>query len=134
MKFDRRGDIGFMEALAGAIIVCLVMTAFMSHLVAEAVNTDQNVKEFDWNRIESVEITDGKYHVTVDDNIEGYFELTGIRGLTVRADSPGLDEIQDFSSDIGDVSGDSLAERRLVPVTADDGRTVPTVVEVVLFV
>lgn len=134
MVFDRRGDIGFMEAMAGTMIVCLVMTAFTAHLAAEAVAGDRSPEEFDWNMIGSVYVSDGRYVVTVDGNMEGYFELTGIRGLTVRAGSPALNGIGPYSRDFGDISGDSLAERKLIPVLSDDGRTIPTVVEVILFV
>ena len=130
MKLNRKGDIGFMEAMAGAMTVCLVMTAFTAFLVADTLATGPEPPEFDWGLIGDVSIKDGTFSAEPD--CTEYPESNRVPGILVRIYSPAFDSIGTFEELFGSESDNSVCQRKMVSVE-NDGTSVPAVMEAVIF-
>ncbi len=130
MTLDRRGDIGFMEAMAGAMTVCLVMTAFTAFLAAETLSQQPEPPSFDWGLIGKVGISDGEFNA--EPACSEFPENNRISGLLIRIYSPAFPSIGEFEEMYGTESEESVCERRIVSVSSGDA-SVPAVMEAILY-
>lgn len=130
MTLDRRGDIGFMEAMAGAMTVCLVMTAFTGFLVAETLAKEPEPPSFDWGFLGEIGISDGAF--TAEPACSDYPENHRISGICIRIYSPAFESLGTFEEMFGTESENRICERRIISVGSGDA-SVPAVAEVVLY-
>ena len=106
MRSDRRGDMGFMEAIVAFMAVSVVLTAFMGALATTTVVTADPTGSLDPGEFTGV-IEDGVF-------VPGFIEY--IDGFAVRGDMDGM-----------------LFSRTMSGHVADDaGRVLPAFYEVVL--
>ena len=114
MRSDRRGDMGFMEAMVAFMAVTVMLTAFMGVLATTTVVTADPTESLD----------PGEFTGTI--------ESDGFRGAAVTVTVPGgfCPDIETFT--VGDMDG--MLYSRSIPglVTDDSGRVLPAVYEVVL--
>ena len=61
MGMDRRGEIGFLEAIVATMAVCMVLTAFVGFLAAETVLESTDASDFDRSVTDGVRIEGGGY-------------------------------------------------------------------------
>ena len=130
MTLNRRGDIGFLEAMAGAMTVCLVMTAFTAFLVAEKLSEGPEPPSFDWGLMGEVAISDGMF--TAEPACGEYAEQHMISGLELRIYSPVTDSVGVFERTYGSVTDDFVRERKLISVESGN-ECIPAVMEAVLY-
>ncbi len=130
MRLNRKGDIGFMEAMAGAMTVCLVMTAFTAFLMAETLAQEPEPPGFDWGLVGPVTVENGM--IVAEPACSDYPENNRISGLLLRIYSPAFDSLEGFEEMFGTESDDSVCERRIISV--GNGETsIPAVMEAVTF-
>jgi len=130
MKLNRKGDIGFMEAMAGAMTVCLVMTAFTAFLMAETLAQEPEPPSFDWSLLGTITVEDGGF--AADPACSDYPENHKISGLLIRIHSPAFGSVEGFEAMFGTVSEDSVCERRMISVEYGD-TIIPAVAEAVTY-
>ena len=128
MKSDRKGDVGFMEAMAGAMTVCIVMLCFTAFVAADSALEHEKGKGFDWTYIGGIG-HDYEIELTSDPSV--FMESEGYRGLSFTV----IDTFRDSSVcelTYGVSEGNHISERRMYQVTDGDVIT-PVIVEVRLF-
>ncbi len=121
MMGDRKGDIGFMEAVASAAAVCLVMTAFAAFCAAE-MDAEEGTGErpsFDWPG-------DGLSPEMTASALRGCAETQMERGgwNGVRIDGP-----DGTCFELGRESGDVSVSREVLRVCPSEKEIVPAVYE-----
>jgi len=128
MRNGKNGSIGFMEAMTGTMTVCIVLTAFTA-FAATMVSNDgaDRPEDFDWSLADDAKIVEDSYIWDIRSKVVSYMDRNGIQGMTATCGSSGM---EDLTVSEGDTSGDPTVLRRMVSVSSDDGRTVPTVFEV----
>lgn len=135
MRMNGRGDIGFMEAMSAAMVVTLVLTAFVGAFSLHTAENEYRSAGLDTERFESsIYIADGNLAGDITDELEKQLERTGIKGATVRfAPAPGYGGTLSVSGTLffeaGEKTGNVSTERKLVSVSGD-GITVPVNMEV----
>ncbi len=128
---DRRGDIGFPEAMLGTATVCIVLTVFLAYAVTVMWTDSADEAEIGWERFRDVGITDGEYSAgTIPEDLLAELSCSGVQVSFISRNVPGI-----CSLDIqcGECMGDREFHNRLISVESDDGRTIPTVLEVVIY-
>ncbi|MCQ2079886.1 MAG: hypothetical protein MJZ38_07530 [archaeon] len=134
MKIDRRGDIGFMEAMAGAMTVCIVMLGFCSFVMTDAMADHTPQHTFDWDLVDGICLDgEGRYTLDRTSELEAYAEENGLAGISVDISAGSASGVGTLHIDVGKTSGMHIGERKLVSVSTEDGRSVPTLVEVTEF-
>lgn len=117
---DRKGDIGFMEAVASAAAVCLVMTAFAAFCAAELSGEEAEERpSFDWPR-------DGLSPEMTVSELRGCAESQMERGgwNGIRIDGP-----DGTCFELGEETGDVSVSREVLRICPSDKEIVPAVYE-----
>lgn len=130
MKMDRKGDIGFLEAIMATMMVCMVLTAFTGFLAGETMQDAAEIPGFDRSAADGVTVVDGAYRGDLTAALQQQADRWGYAGLTVRCYAPGDSTLTAGSWHIGSLTGGIAGDRFLRDIPADDGRLVPTVFEV----
>lgn len=132
---NSKGDIGFMEAMAAAMTVTLVLTAFVGAFSVHMTENPSKPPSLDTERFESyVYVSEGRLVGDISDELERQIERTGVKGAYVEF-SPvsgyggSLEVSGTLSFSAGEETGNVSTERRLVSVSGD-GITVPVNMEV----
>lgn len=131
MGLDRKGDVGFMEAMAGAMTVCVVMMCFTAFVAADTALDRGHPEGFDWTYVGGV--TSGPEGCSVDlvSDPMVFAESRGYAGLSFSVYDP-LSDATVSEISYGNTDGPHISERRMF--SAADGDTVtPVIVEVGLF-
>lgn len=130
---DRRGDIGFMEAMVSAMAVCIVLTAFVAFIAVDTVADRDGGPEIDWRVADGVEIVDGSYSGEgVSDDLLAQCEEEGWTGVQLRCWNPAME--RSGSTWAFGVPGENThIERRVMDVQSDDRQLVPTVFEMTVW-
>ena len=131
MKIDRRGDIGFMEAMAGAMTVCIVMMVFVAYVAADVAYSHQEDPDFDWSYIKEVGVTDSQATVTFSSDPLAYIETSGLLGLCVKTVPPTSSDLESSQYEFGQKGDSKYIERKLFSVT-NGQEIIPVSVEVTL--
>ncbi len=134
MESDRRGDIGFPEAVMGAAAVCVVLICFLAFAYGLlAAGESDGLSTHDINTLsDSLSLQSGSY--TLDGSrLEDRVSALDLAGVSVTAEASGIDSIPPCSWDSGEVSGEYSLRRSLVNVDSDDGKRIPTIVTVKVF-
>jgi len=132
MILDRKGDIGFPEAMVGTATVCIVLTIFLSHAVTVMSADSGDGAPVAWDRLSSLSIESGEYAVDAD-IAEDFRADLSCSGIRITLDPNGVSGISPWSAECGDLTGDCRVHARLINAESDDGRSVPTVAEVTVF-
>ncbi len=131
MKFDRKGDIGFMEAMAGAMTVCIVMMVFVAYVVADQASSQQDQVNFDWSYIEGIEVQDSQAVIHFASDPIVFMESNDISGILFKTHPPSNSELGGFEKKFGNVGGTKYSERKLFSVTYGN-EVLPVSIEVVI--
>lgn len=122
MRMNRKGDIGFMEAMAAAMTVTLVLTAFIGATAIYALETDVENRALDIDSLAGgIRIADGRIEGDLQGELQSQMDLKGIRGASVMCtsvpDSAGEPRFEGrlyFSA--GTFEGTMSTERRICSV------------------
>ena len=135
MKLNKKGSLGFPEAIMAAMIVTLVLTMYMGLFVINAVNenNDPDVK-VDHRIFEVLSLEDGKITGDIEHELISEAERHGYRGISFTCKVPGELGFEDRHDLIGKMDGRIGSERFILPLMLSDGRTVPVVIEVAVCV
>lgn len=131
MRRDRRGDVGFMEAMAGAMTVCVVMMCFTAFVAADAALDHGAVQGFDWTYVEGVSADIEGYSVILSSDPMVFAESRGYSGLSFTVYDPLSDSVVSETA-YGRTDGTHVSERKVFPVSDGDSVT-PVILEVGLF-
>lgn len=132
MKLDRKGDIGFMEAMAGAMTVCLVLTSFSAFLAADLLSEEPPEPEFDWTSIGALHIHNGNFGMGLNTDFKRYIQDNGFKGIQIRA-SVLLDGYSPNNYKVGETSDVCVKETKAVEIPVDNERNVPGIIEVTIY-
>ncbi len=126
MRLDRRGDIGFMEAMVAAMTITIVLAAFIGAVALKVHDAEMSPGHIDTDSLIR--------HITVSDEVEGDLqqELESqlvkyrLNGASIKCVSvPGTDGKPAIGGELfffaGSESGELDTERRLCSVDTDDG-------------
>ena len=130
MISDRRGDIGFAEAMIGAMTVCVVLMCFTAFVAADIALQDEGTV-FDWTYISGVAY-DGDYRIVYSSEIGSFIDLHGVSGVAVTLLDPITGE-HILSDTFGHDSSIFRDERRIVHVDGTREQSFPMILEVRLF-
>lgn len=122
-----------MEAMAGAMTVCLALMSFTAYVAADALNSDSGPVEFDDSILDMFCFADGSLVMPSKDYVAEYLENNNLSGIKMKISSFGELNHCYLIKTWGAVTSDSSSERHLFSLTCDDGTTLPMVAEVVLF-
>jgi len=130
MKMNRKGDIGFPEAMMAVMLVTLVL---MAYLVVFAYNNDGHDDadpDFDRDIVEYITIENGIAKGDLTDAMQGYLEHNNYRGITILCHIPGELAVCELTFMVGDMDGDIFSERFVKSIGSNGGEVIPMVFEV----
>jgi len=126
MMPDRRGEMGFMEAMVCTIAVCIVLNAFIAFSAADSIPEDSPLGSFD---ADSVHI-DFTERIEVDDEYLARFMISeNLFGISISVTVPYFAEEPTIVS-VGEQRGLLYRDSYILMADYDNGRHVPIVVEV----
>jgi hypothetical protein len=133
MKYNRKGDIGFPEAMMAVMIVSVILTAYLGAFVLNTHNQSEDV-EFDENLIDGLTITEGKISGDPSHKLTVFMEKHGYRGVMIRCTIP--DGIIDSGMEItvGTMDGNIENHRFIKNIKSDDSRVIAAIFEVAVCV
>lgn len=130
MKLDRRGDIGFPEAMMAVMIVTIVLTAYLAAFATGVVVTEKDAPDFDRHITCDAHIKGDKIILDVEDGMERFLARENCNGLTLRCSIPGHPSISMLDTSAGTTDGKVSGERYTQTIRSDDGRVYSAVFEV----
>jgi len=135
MRLNKRGDIGFPEAIMAAMIVTLALTAYFGFFALNAVNNESGPEvRVDHRIFDNLTIRDGEIIGDIEMQLISETERHGYKGISFTCEVPGGLGIKGKSLCIGSMDGKVDSERFLMQLRSSDGRIVPAVIEVVVCV
>lgn len=133
MRFDKRGDLGFPEAIFAVMIVTLSLTAFIGIMaITVADDTDEQAIMIDRRIFEKLSVEDGIIIGDIENDIVSAAERYGYGGIGIRCSVPGDLGLDDVSFYIGELNGDIISEKCIVLLSSNDGRAIPAIVEMMI--
>ncbi|MDR0309723.1 MAG: hypothetical protein LBH88_03075 [Candidatus Methanoplasma sp.] len=131
MKFNRRGDLGFPEAIMAAMIVTLSLTAYMG-LFALNIADDGNISvtSIDHRTFSCLSLADGEIAGDIESRLVSEMERRGLNGISFICEVPGGFGYSSRSVTVGNMDGRIDCERFLFTLKSQDGRIIPAVMEV----
>ena len=135
MKLNRRGSLGFPEAIMAAMIVTLTLTMYIGILVLNTADIDNEPDvTIDHRIFKDLTLDDGKIVGDVEGKLTSEMERHGYRGVMFTCEVPGELGFEGMHIVIGDMDGNIGSERFPYSLSTTDGRTVPVVMEVAVCV
>jgi len=134
MRLDKKGNLGFPEAIMAAMIVTLSLTLYMGLLVIDAANDNQADAHIDHRMFGDLSLRDGEIEGDIESRLVSEMERHGYRGISVLCEVPGDLGFEDRRIVVGSMDGVISSERFVLPMSSADGRTVPAVIEVAVCV
>lgn len=132
MKMNRKGDIGFPEAIMASMVVTLVLTAFIGMIAMDMVNSEETVPEERMELAEYISVVEGVAVGDLTEPMTETMERNDYRGITVRCSMPGTLVECNLEFTVGQMDGDLFSDRYLDIVNTDDGRVLCIVFEVAI--
>lgn len=129
MKFNRKGDIGFPEAIMAVMIVTLVLSIYVGVFAFTSANDPEDDPVVDRDLTDGLIIENQKITGNMTEKITASCERNGYRGIMIRCHAPGDLNIEPLEYQIGTMDGDVSGERFLKTIPSDDGRAIPVIVE-----
>jgi hypothetical protein len=135
MKLNKRGSLGFPEAIMAAMIVTLVLTMYMGMFCLNAAeqNSDPEVN-IDHRIFEVLVLEDKKITGDIEHQLRSESERHGYRGISFTCEVPGEFGFEDRHDLIGDMDGNISSDRFPFSLRSADGRTIPVIIEVAVCV
>lgn len=135
MRFNKRGDLGFPEAIMAAMIVTLALTAYLGLFALNTVNNEGEPDvQIDHRIFGGLTLADGQVVGDITICLISEMERHGFRGISFKCEVPGELGFKGMSTSIGDMDGKVISERFLCQLRSSDGRIVPAVMEVAVCV
>jgi len=135
MKLNRRGDLGFPEAIMAAMIVTLSLTLYMGLFALNAADGGGGPEvRVDHRIFGGLTLEDGEIAGDIEMRLITEMERHGFRGITVICSVPGDLGFKDRRIAVGSMDGKIGSERFLFSMKGADGRIVPVVIEVAVCV
>ena len=135
MKLDRRGDLGFPEAIMAAMIVTLSLTLYLGLFALSTIddNSDPAVR-VDHRIFNGLSLEDGEIVGDIEMRLISEAERHGFKGITVICEVPGELGFRDRRTSVGSMEGNINSERFVFQMMSCDGRAIPAVIEVAVCV
>ena len=131
MRLDKRGDLGFPEAMMAVMIVTLVLSMYIGIFVLNVANEETSDTQVDKDIVKGLTIRDGRIEGDITMKMVAVSEIEGYRGIVLRCIVPGgLAENEEFS--VGNMDGHITSERFLRNLPSDDGKNIPVIFEVAI--
>ncbi|MCL2509811.1 MAG: hypothetical protein FWF07_01880 [Methanomassiliicoccaceae archaeon] len=131
MKLNRKGEIGFPEAIMAAMIVTLVLTMYLGLFAFNAAEDSGGPEvHIDHRIFKDLTLENGEIAGDIELRLAEEMERHGFRGVSVICEIPGDLGFPDRNIVIGNMDGLISGERFVFLLGASDGRIVPAVIEV----
>ena len=131
MKLNRKGEIGFPEAIMAAMIVTLVLTMYLGLFAFNAAEDSGGPEvHIDHRIFGDLTLENGEIAGDIEMRLVSEMERHSLRGISVTCEVPGGLGYADRNIVIGDMDGLISGERFVYLLGASDGRIVPAVIEV----
>ena len=133
MRLNRKGELGFPEAIMAAMIVTLVLTLYLGlfalNAAEEGGGSDVHI---DHRVFGGLSLEDGEIAGDIELRLVSEMERHGLKGISFVCEVPGELGFADRSLVVGNMNGSISSERFIFLLGSADGRTVPAVIEVVV--
>ena len=135
MIFNRKGELGFPEAIMAAMIVTLVLTMYMGLFALNAADDGGGPDVHINHRIfGDLTLENGEISGDIEMRLVTEMERHGFKGISFMCEVPGELGFADKNLVVGSMNGNLNSERFIFLLGSADGRTVPAVIEVVVCV
>jgi hypothetical protein len=132
MKMNRKGDLGFPEAIMAVMVVTLVLTVYIGLFALDSSRTDATDVDMDRELVDGIIIEDGKVCGDITPELTAFVEKNGYRGILVRCIVPGNIVEGGLEFTVGDMDGTMIGEKFLRTIPSGDGRHIPVIFEVAI--
>lgn len=127
MRMDKKGDIGFMEAMVAAMAVSIILAAFIGMVALKACETDIDPGELDIDVIIGhITVSEGMIQGDMQDELERQIIKAHINGASIKCTStPNKDNDPVLNGELfftaGTLIGQLSTERKLFSIDTDGG-------------
>lgn len=132
MKFNKRGDIGFFEAMMATMVVIIVLMAYMGIIAFDSTRTETDEPDFDETILENISIKNSKIVGDIEKNLISLMERNGYQGITILCSVPGNFKYPDTKYVVGEMNVSIFSEKILKSIDTDNGQNIPTIFEVAI--
>ena len=129
MRSDRRGEMGFMEAMVAFMAVTVVLTGYLGAMAGMAAVPMDPTDSIDPDEFTG-SIADGVFEPSYLDYMGTFLDATSCSGMAVAVRIPGGFCEEQGPTIIGEMDGHRFSRVFVSTVSDDQGRTVPAVFEV----
>ena len=129
MKMNKRGDLGFPEAIMAVMLVTLALSAYMGVFILSTLNDEGDQAFIDRNITEELTVEYDRIAGDIVPELERITTQKGYRGITVRCYIPSH-PIEPVEFTVGSMEGKITSERFLRTLDSNDGRILPAIFEV----
>lgn len=135
MRLNKKGELGFPEAIMAAMIVTLVLSLYMGLLVLNTAdeNSEPDVR-IDHRIFGSLVLDGGEIAGDIEMRLTSEMERHGLRGISFICEVPGELGFAGRHILVGNMDGNIGSERFIHMLKATDGRILPAVMEVAVCV
>lgn len=133
MKLNRRGDIGFPEAMISVMMVTIVLTAYLGAFVLHTADIEEKAPEFDRRITQTASVAEGKIVMNINDALSDFLNRSGCKGVIVKCSAfhNRTTIVSDASEGIQE--GKIISERYSQVLKGDEGRIYTATFEVGLW-
>ncbi len=127
MRMDKKGDIGFMEAMVAAMAVSIILAAFIGMVALKIYEADIDPRELDIDAITGhIVVSEGMILGDIQDELERQVIKAQINGASIKCTSvPNKDNDPVLKGELfftaGTFAGQLSTERKLLSIDTDDG-------------
>jgi hypothetical protein len=130
MRFNKRGDLGFPEAIMAAMAVTLSLTLYMGVVVLSAAEEEDSFATVDHRIFSDLSLSDGEVAGDIEMRLIAEMERHGYKGITFICEVPGELGFEGKRTTIGNMEGRISSERFVFLLNSSDGRQIPAMIEV----
>ena len=135
MRFNRKGELGFPEAIMAAMIVTLVLTLYIGLFALNAADDGGGPDvHIDHRILGDLTLEDGEITGDIEARLVSEMDRHSYRGVSVICEVPGDLGFADRHIKIGSMDGKISSERFVFLMVSTDGRTIPAIAEVAVCV
>ena len=127
MRMDKKGDIGFMEAMTGAMAVTIILAAFIGAVALKVCETDIDPRDFDIDAIANfIVISEDMIQGDLQNELEKQVIKAQIKGASIKCTSvPDKNGNPTLNGELffiaGILDGELSTERKLFSIDTDNG-------------
>jgi len=120
-----RGEMGFMESMVSMMAVVIVIGLYLAFVTTSAITSYSPLEELDPESL----VLDSQDGPAVSSSYAYMFLMNkGLKGMEVSISVPWFSEAKEWC--FGDISDTGFSRSFLLLMGSDNGRTLPTIVEV----